>query len=83
MPAYDYKCEQCETTFELSLSFDNKDMQYCEDCEKPLVRIYAAVAKANAFIGGANTPAPAVIDTPAGITPEVAALLAQLGAQKQ
>jgi hypothetical protein len=43
----------------------------------------AAVAKANAFIGGANTPAPAVIDSPAGITPEVAALLAQLGAQKQ
>jgi hypothetical protein len=43
----------------------------------------AAVAKANAFIGGANTPAPAVVDSPAGITPEVAALLAQLGAQKQ
>jgi hypothetical protein len=43
----------------------------------------AAVAKANAFIGGANTPAPAVVTTPAGITPEVAALLAQLGAQKQ
>jgi hypothetical protein len=43
----------------------------------------AAVAKANAFIGEANTPAPAVVDSPAGITPEVAALLAQLGAQKQ
>ena len=44
MPTYDFKCEECETTFELSLSFDNKDMQYCEDCEKPLVRIYAPVA---------------------------------------
>jgi len=43
----------------------------------------AAVAKANAFIGGATAPAPAVVDSPAGITPEVAALLAQLGAQKQ
>jgi len=43
----------------------------------------AAVAKANAFIGGANTPAPAVVDSPAGITPEVAALLAQLGAQQK
>jgi hypothetical protein len=43
----------------------------------------AAVAKANAFIGGASAPAPAVVDSPAGITPEVAALLAQLGAQKQ
>lgn len=43
----------------------------------------AAVAKANAFIGGANTPAPAVVTTPAGITPEVAALLAQLGAQQK
>ena len=42
----------------------------------------AAVAKANAFIGGATAPAPAVVDSPAGITPEVAALLAQLGAQK-
>jgi hypothetical protein len=42
-----------------------------------------AVAKANAFIGGANTPAPAVVTTPAGITPEVAALLAQLGAQQK
>ena len=43
----------------------------------------AAVAKANAFIGGATAPAPAVVTTPEGITPEVAALLAQLGAQKQ
>lgn len=43
MPTYDFKCEQCKTTFELSLSFDNKDMQYCEDCEKPLLRIYSAV----------------------------------------
>ena len=43
----------------------------------------AAVAKANAFIGGASAPAPAVVTTPEGITPEVAALLAQLGAQKQ
>jgi hypothetical protein len=43
----------------------------------------AAVAKANAFIGGASTPAPAVVTTPAGITPEVAALLAQLGAQQK
>jgi hypothetical protein len=43
----------------------------------------AAVAKANAYIGGASVPAPAVVDSPAGITPEVAALLAQLGAQKQ
>ena len=42
----------------------------------------AAVAKANAFIGGANTPAPAEVAAPSGITPEVAALLAQLGAQK-
>ena len=43
----------------------------------------AAVAKANAFIGGASAAAPAVVDSPAGITPEVAALLAQLGATKQ
>ena len=42
-----------------------------------------AVAKANAFIGGASAPAPAVVTTPEGITPEVAALLAQLGATKQ
>ena len=40
-----------------------------------------AVAKANAYIGG-NTmpPATAVAPAPAGVTPEVAALLAQLGA---
>lgn len=43
----------------------------------------AAVAKANTFIGGANTPAPAEVAAPSGITPEVAALLAQLGATKQ
>ena len=43
----------------------------------------AAVAKANAFIGGANTPAPAEVAAPSGITPEVAALLAQLGAQQK
>ena len=44
----------------------------------------AAVAKANAFIGGANTPAPAeVVSDIVGITPEVAALLAQLGAQQK
>ena len=41
----------------------------------------AAVAKANAFIGGANTPAPQVVSDIVGITPEVAQLLAQLGAQ--
>ena len=44
LPTYDFKCEQCSNTFELNLSFDNKDLQYCEDCEKPLVRIYAPVA---------------------------------------
>jgi hypothetical protein len=40
-----------------------------------------AVAKANAYIGG-NTmpPATAQAPAPAGVTPEVAALLAQLGA---
>ena len=43
----------------------------------------AAVAKANAYIGGATAPAPAVVDLPAGITPEVAVLLAQLGAQQK
>lgn len=43
----------------------------------------AAVAKANAFIGGANTPAPQVVSDIVGITPEVAALLAQLGAQQK
>jgi putative FmdB family regulatory protein len=43
MPLYDFKCEQCSNTFELSLSFENKDLQYCEDCEKPLVRIYTPV----------------------------------------
>jgi putative FmdB family regulatory protein len=43
MPTYDFKCEQCQTTFELNLSFENKDLQYCEDCEKPLVRIYTPV----------------------------------------
>ena len=44
MPTYDFKCEQCGTTFELNLAFDNKDLQYCEDCEKPLVRVYGPVA---------------------------------------
>jgi putative FmdB family regulatory protein len=43
MPLYDFKCEQCSNTFELSLSCENKDLQYCEDCEKPLVRIYTPV----------------------------------------
>ena len=43
----------------------------------------AAVAKANAFIGGANTPAPAEVAAPSGITPEVAQLLAQLTAQQK
>ena len=43
----------------------------------------AAVAKANAFIGGANTPAPAEVAALSGITPEVAQLLAQLGAQQK
>jgi putative FmdB family regulatory protein len=44
MPTYDFKCEQCGTTFELNLSFENKDLQYCEDCEKPLMRVYGPVA---------------------------------------
>jgi hypothetical protein len=41
-----------------------------------------AVAKANAYIAGGTTavPATAVAAAPAGVTPEVAALLAQLGA---
>jgi hypothetical protein len=44
----------------------------------------AAVAKANAYIGGAPAPAAAVAPAVGGanITPEVAALLAQLGAQQ-
>jgi hypothetical protein len=45
----------------------------------------AAVAKANAYISGnaapAATPAPAAATLPDGITPEVAALLAQLKAK--
>ena len=41
-----------------------------------------AVAKANAYIGAVVPPVatPAAVQAPAGITPEVAALLAQLGA---
>lgn len=45
----------------------------------------AAVAKANAYISGSATavatPAPAAVTLPDGITPEVAALLAQLKAK--
>lgn len=43
MPLYDFKCEQCGNTFELNLSFENMDIQYCEDCEKPLVRVYTPI----------------------------------------
>jgi hypothetical protein len=45
----------------------------------------AAVAKANAYISGSATavatPAPTAVTLPDGITPEVAALLAQLKAK--
>ena len=44
MPSYDFKCEQCNNKFELSLPIDSKDLPYCEDCENPLVRIYSPVA---------------------------------------
>lgn len=43
MPNYDFKCEQCTQTFELNLPMDYKEMPYCEDCEKPLVRIYTPI----------------------------------------
>lgn len=43
MPNYDYKCEQCGQTFELNLPIDNKELPYCEDCEKPLIRIYTPI----------------------------------------
>jgi len=43
MPNYDYKCEQCAQTFELTLPIDNKELPYCEDCEKPLIRIYTPI----------------------------------------
>jgi putative FmdB family regulatory protein len=44
MPTYDFKCEQCGAIFELNLAFDNKELQFCEDCKQLLVRVYAPVA---------------------------------------
>jgi putative FmdB family regulatory protein len=44
MPTYDFKCEQCQETFELNLSFENMDTPHCGDCAKPLVRVYGPVA---------------------------------------
>jgi putative FmdB family regulatory protein len=43
VPNYDFKCEQCKQTFELNLPIDNKELPFCEDCEKPLVRIYTPI----------------------------------------
>ena len=43
MPNYDFKCEQCGQTFELNLPMDNRELPYCEDCEKPLIRIYTPI----------------------------------------
>jgi putative FmdB family regulatory protein len=43
VPNYDFKCESCNNTFEMNLPMNHKEMPYCEDCEKPLVRIYTPI----------------------------------------
>ena len=43
MPIYEYKCKNCNTTFEKHLTIEDlPNIIYCEVCQKELVRKYHA-----------------------------------------
>ncbi|MDA3940255.1 MAG: zinc ribbon domain-containing protein [Spirochaetia bacterium] len=39
MPTYDYKCEQCERTFEYFQSMSDDSLTVCQECKGPLKRL--------------------------------------------
>ncbi|MCK5673495.1 MAG: zinc ribbon domain-containing protein [Spirochaetales bacterium] len=39
MPTYDYKCEQCERTFEHFQSMSDDPLTVCQECDGPLKRL--------------------------------------------
>jgi putative FmdB family regulatory protein len=41
MPTYDFKCEECGVAFELNIPMG--ELAYCEDCEKPLTKLFTPV----------------------------------------
>ena len=41
MPNYDYKCLVCETAEERNVEADSRDKQNCNECSKPLKRVWS------------------------------------------
>lgn len=41
MPTYDFKCNPCEKTVEVRMSFDEKEIPKCETCREPMNRVYS------------------------------------------
>jgi putative FmdB family regulatory protein len=39
MPIYDFECKSCETINERLVSISESEMQLCEVCNKPIVRL--------------------------------------------
>lgn len=42
MPVYTYKCSDCDKTFSISHSFSDESEQKCENCQKPLTKVFSA-----------------------------------------
>jgi putative FmdB family regulatory protein len=42
MPKYDYSCNTCGTTLEVTRSFDEESSPMCAGCNSTMVRMWAA-----------------------------------------
>lgn len=40
MPNYDFKCNECQTTVEMYMGFDDQNVPFCVTCEGPLTKVF-------------------------------------------
>ena len=43
MPTYDYKCKNCEHTFEIVQSFTDATLTECPECKGELIKVFGQV----------------------------------------
>jgi len=40
VPNYDFKCNECQTTVEMYMGFDDQNVLFCVTCEGPLTKVF-------------------------------------------
>lgn len=65
MPLYDFRCPQCEQTFEIRRSFSNDDAVLCPNCQVEASQVYS-VFSFGGRTSGPQSPMDKFKDSPRG-----------------